>query len=371
MKWSAFVLSGLLSLQAFSLGLLTTALENHFDPKKAPRVGIEVELAGLSVEKITDILSTVLGGEKDTVVVIEQDTNSTSGQMETFRVIQKKLKNTLIGNILIKPEDNSTDNSNLKSNYAQTNIVEIVTQPLFYGQVLLLQRALIALKSHGAYGTEHGFAISIQANIEMAGGRREDIKVENVLNIMRNYLKPSNRKDIADELNVPSFRKKYLGEYSEGMMSRILDSNYNPTWKEFYLDFMYRQSLERLGNPKAWTMSAERARWTLRNILKTQSFEVLLPVVKWNFIRASSLFMYMQPDDWLTGYLIGTGWFHAYPILEFREPNNDFNLKIIDKIIGFVQASEQLGEFEHGTPEQLNFSFMPSCEKLLLQKHAN
>lgn len=365
MKRGLFLLGFLWGVSAFAQSLLTVSENIYFNPSTAHRVGLEVELAGLSVDEITKAAQKVLGGSIQTHRKLESYVNAKTGRLEHFRIKEKELVDSLIGSLAIKPEDNGTDNSDLKESFAKSQIVEVVTAPLSFSQVVLFQEALNEIRAQGALGTEGGFPISIQVNVELGEGQPENIMVKDVLNIMRNYLKPLHRQQIADELNVPSFRQKYLGLYSPGMMSRILSASYNPSWEEFFLDFMYRQSLEVLGYQEAWSLSEEKVRETLKQELAEKSFEAILPVIKWNYVRASSLFMYMFPDDWLTVHLEETTWFHRYPILEFREPNNDFNvLGATKKIMGLVQRSLKEGEFTHWTSRTSSTDDL--CWKLLL-----
>lgn len=365
MKRGLLLLWLLWGFSAFSQSLLTTAESVYFDSKTSPRVGIEVELAGLSVDKVSRAAQKVLRGSVRDRQKLESYVDKKTGRIEHFRVTEKELVDSLIGLLAIKPEDNGTSNSDLKENFTKTRIVEIVTSPISFEQVILFQEALNEIRSQGGLGTEDGFPISIQVNVEMGKGKPENIKVTDVLSILRNYLKPLHRLQIAEELSIPLFRKKYLGLYSPEMMSRILDKSYAPSWEKFFMDFMYRQSLEVLGRKDAWLMSDEVVRELLMQELNEKGFEAILPVIKWNYVRVSSLFMYMFPNDWLTRYLEETTWFHKNPILEFREPNNDFNaLGTTKKIVGLVQRSLEVGEFEYIQPSAASSEAL--CWRLLL-----
>lgn len=47
----------------------------------------------------------------------------------------------------------------------------------------------------------------MQVNAELGKGKRENIKVEAILNLLRSYLLPGNREQIAQELNAPEIRQ--------------------------------------------------------------------------------------------------------------------------------------------------------------------
>lgn len=367
MKRSLYFILFLWSLSAFPQSLLSTVERLYFDPLLAPRVGLETELAGLNTAEVAHISQKILSGSVVVHERIESQENKNTGTLKHFRVKERELVDSRIGSLIIKPEDNSTDNSNLKENYANTRVVELVTAPVYFPEVVLFQSVLDEVHAQGALGTAVGFPVSIQVNVEMGEGDREKIKVKDVLNILRNYLKPEHRKQIAAELDVPHFRKKFLGLYSPGMMARILDSNYLPSWEDFFVDFMYRQSLEILSYKNAWSLSESQVRAILKDELKTKGFEVILPVIKWNYIRVSSLFMFMFPEDWLTKFLEETTWFHKYPILEFREPNNNFDaLGTTRKILGLVQASLKVGEFDFPQYQTKHSETESLCWRLLM-----
>ncbi|MCC6138805.1 MAG: amidoligase family protein [Bdellovibrionaceae bacterium] len=331
------------ALQAQSL--LQDAREHYFDPTTAPRIGLEVELAGLTVQETVEVLQRVLGGKITAHLVNEHYIDPITREDVRYTITEKILVDSVIGNITVKPESNVISNTNLKDALAVTPLVEIVTAPMTVAGVPAFQDAIDAIKQRGAMGTSDGFAVAIQVNVEFGKGIKEQMSVDTLLNLLRSYLNPENHKNISEDLRVVQIRKKYLGQYSAGMMARILDTNYKPTWSEFHFDFMYRQSLELLGYGDAsWTKTPRLVKKILKRELELKGFEAILRVVKWNNLRISSLFLFMFPNDWFSRYLMKTTWFHSYPIYEFREPNSDFKvLERVEQLIGFVQQSEKVG----------------------------
>ncbi len=337
--------------------LLDYSEKKFFNPSNAPRIGLEIELTGLHPLSIAEILKSHLGGRIVQKYRIETELDPTTGDFVEFEVNELHIVNSSMGDVVVKPEDNSTENSNVSDNYAQTRIFEIVTPPIHYAQVERLQNALDEMKERGALGTLDGFAVAIQVNVEMGEGRPAKIKAENILRILRNYLKPDSRHKISRELMVAKSRLSYLGLFTPGMMLRILNPDYKPSNKKLFFDFMYRQSLELLGEKQAWQMAENEARELLPKLLADKNFDVLLPVMKYNFIRVSAVLMYLFPNDWISQYLARTGWFHRYPVLEFREANSDFILsKRVKQFLGIVQFSENRGEIDFQNKEfiQLN-----------------
>jgi hypothetical protein len=333
---------------AFAQNLMTLAEEQYFAPELFERVGNEIELADITVNQVAEILQTELDGKIQKNSKREKIYDELTGHNQTFLVVGKELVNSSIGTVDIKREENGTSNEGLRTNTASTPIVEIVADPLTHDKTEILQTALDKLEAAGARGTDAGFAISIQVNVEIADGDPLSISPTHIIDIWRNYFKKPHREQIIEAFKTPENRQKYLGYYTDGMMERIFDDSYraNLTWKSLSFDFMYRQSLELLGYKDAWTMSEHDARSQLKHELTTRGFEIILPVMKWNFIRASSLFMFVTPEDWLTKFLEETTWFHKHPILEFREPNSDFQLQRRNRqILGLIQETRRRGEF--------------------------
>jgi hypothetical protein len=327
------------SFTTLAQSLLGSSEGLFFDPTNAPRVGIEVELAGLSMEQTADVLQKHFGGR-----IKIKNKQRPGGFIE----IAHKIVGSKIGDVLVKWEANETTNAEYETLKTKLTTLEIVTDPLNVEGVELLQTALNELRSLGAEGSENGKALANQFNFEIGKGERENMKVETTLNILRNVFCGDHFEQIDRELKTPPWRAKYLGHFSPEMLKRICDPDYKPSWSEFYMDFMYRQALEHLNVPDAWTMAEQDARSLLRNKLKHSGYEIALKTYKWNYVRVSSLLMFMQPDDWLTNYLIGTTWFKPHPILEFRQPNSDFNVNHRTyQFAGLVQESERAGAFSH------------------------
>ena len=325
--------------QAYCLNLLAHTRDFDFNPKTAPQVGIEIELIGLTAEQTSHLLLNFFKGSVTTEKVNES--LERFGAMIPFIYTEYYHQSPLVPNFLVKADDNSTSNDNFDPNQM---VVEIVTQPLSSKDVLLFDHATKNLKIHGAKGTNGVNPVSIQYNVELGQGKRKNIHVEVVLNILRQYYMPQYRGQIHDFWGAPTVRKSFVGGFTKSMMERILSSHYKPNWREFFDDFMYRQSLELLGHPHAWSLDIKDVRAKVQKQLHREGFKKLLPILKYNHVRISSLLMFMFPDDWMTSFLEQTTWFKALPIVEFREPNNDFRVwEHYRSIVGFVQKVQLNG----------------------------
>lgn len=327
-------------------------------PNFSKRVGLEAELAEIAPQIAGELLAIGLKGnlsfQSSEYRYVE------GGVARIFRTEEVLVKSSRIGNILIKPEDNSVDLAEL-ARVTSTSLIEVVTEPLQFYQVYGFENGLLRLGRMGAKGTESGRALAIQVNVEMAKSPG-DLQVEKILAILRNYLRRTNHDEIAKFLRIPPFRKKYVGLPQPGFMKLLFSKNYRPTIERLYMDSMYRSVLESIGDIKAWKYSDDDARAAVKSSIEKEGFvKVLLPVMKWNYVRYSSLMMFAMPDEWLSQYMISTGWFKPYPILEFREPNSDFNVvSHVEWILGLISASETLGDFD---PKSLE-GFL--CQRYLL-----
>jgi hypothetical protein len=312
-----------------------------FNSEQVPRLGIEIEFSGLSQMTTAQVLAHSLGGEIQSIVNSDYSYEPHTGQRQTYATQELHILNSRIGKIIVKPEDNGVDDASLEEKLLASQVLEIVTEPIDYNEIQLLQKALDLLKLLGATGTSEHNPVAIQVNMEIGRGQREAISSHDIISILRTYFLPNHYLDIIEELQPAPQRQEYLGLFTPMMMQRLWDPDYRPNNYGFYLDFMYRQSLELLGQPQAWNWSEERVRGELPKLLRQRSFQKLLPIMKFNDIRVSAVLMFLYPDDWLSQYLKSTGWFHQYPVLEFRAANSDFQLlKRVRQFVGLTQYSE-------------------------------
>lgn len=331
------------------------------------RTGLEVEFSGLKLDVVTKVLKNIAGGtpklETEDYVYVDP----TDGKSHHYLNNYTTNESPTLGLLVAKPEDNAPTLAELhklmgdSNRVRETHVIEVVTAPLWPRQLPLFQAALNELSLRGGVGTTPEEAVAFQVNVEMGHGDPGLIYPEDVTTILRNYLRPQNRAAIRAHMQVPLIRQKYLGYPAPGFRERLFSPGYLPDWDRLYMDSMYRSVLEELKDPEAWTCTDNQARARVKAAVRRWGFEVVLPVLKWNFVRYSSLMMFMRPNEWLSKELIKTQWFHGYPILEFREPNNTFNaVAPVDFVLSFVAASQELGDF---TAESL--AAHASCERVL------
>jgi len=341
----------LLSNSTLAVDILTSAEKNFFSADDTSRVGVEVEFSGLSLDKSTKKIQSVVGGTAKfktmkTLTTIKGYDESGKVLYNEVDIPYYEIKNSKLGNLVIKVETNQLSTTEMaKDNKA---IIELVTDPISgINKMELLQKAVSALENAGAVGTSADLAVSTQINVEIQKGVKSKIHVMDTINLLRTYFRKEHWDQIHMREKIPASRKPYVQAYSPEFMSRLMDPEYKPrNWQQFFDDFIYRQSLELLGEKKAWTMPIKDARAKLLSYK-----EPIVPrVVKQNALRISSLLAYMVPNDPMTKIMThpDTGWIKPYPIIEFREWNNTFDvIKPYKYSLGLVSAADQFGYYDH------------------------
>jgi len=328
-------------------GLIAYSAEEYFDKTHAPRVGMEVEIRGLSQEEISQILINKLGGRLEKRADNIKYVDKTDGNKEKIsEAILYKVKGKLIDRIDVKAEGNGIDPSDYENSRKNPVLVEVITHgPLTYEQLEVFSEAIDDIKKAGASGTDHNTAVSIQANVELVDENIQKDPGKFLLNLLRNYYKDDHYKLLEQEFPLIAGRDVYVGEYSPGFMRKIRSTDYNPTTKELFDDFFYRQSAEYLGFDNAWSGTIDEVKDIIKKALTVDEFGKILRVMKYNDLRISSFLIYLFPEDWMSQFIVSTNWVKPRPLVEFRRPNNTFKvLEIAAGAMGLVQKSIE-GEF--------------------------
>lgn len=321
--------------------------ERFFSESSMPRVGIEVEFQNLKIAEAAKILQKSLGGRVESKK-IKVETTLKEIKADGTRVyneidgVEYYIKGSRAGEIILKEEINLLDDTNVLLSTSPT--VEVVGPPQNLEQVKLLDEAIRQLQPAGARGTDASTAVSIQVNMEMYEGKKPAADLKSLLAMMRNYLDPENKAAMMAELDVPPIRQTYIQDYSPGFMKKLMNSQYSPSWDEFYDDFFIRQSAELEKMPGAWSKPIEEVR---ADVMGMEN-KVVPRVIKQNRMRISSLLLWMRPEDAFSKAIIDSGWAKAIPIVEFREANNDFDvMKNVRRFVGLRNLSQRLGYIPH------------------------
>jgi hypothetical protein len=352
---ASILLSSIIAVSAGAkpvhLGYLETA-ESAFKMIPNQGYGLEVEMTNMEMERAAEIIVARVGG---VATRIDKKTIEILGTTIGNKLADKK------GRILVKLEVNETsDDPNAK--WDPASAIEIVSDPIVFEQEVKDYHDIIQdLKAGGAHGTfgPDGKinAVSIQVNYGMMEGTADE-RVTKALNIARNYLSPNHQDQAMENLEIPAVRKPYLKPYSKGLMKKLFTHGYNPTAKEFYFDFFYRQSLEFAmnGDQSAWTMSESEVRYRIKGL----QYPVDVTVIKLNQIKIASLLLFLFPDDPYTKAVLKQGWIKKAPLIEFRNNNNDFDvMKVVRQTTGVVIMTEKLGVYDNDTEVERRYLLTP------------
>lgn len=319
-----------LARASFAVDILNTAETVFYDDRAGGlRAGIEVELTGISAETVADVLQKKFGGE------LKKATDIPTPFL--FQLI-----NSSIGTVILKEESNEISERATEPS-GRRQILEIVTEPVGSREIGELQGALDELRRLGALGTSETNAVSIQVNLDVEEASAET-QTRVVVDLLRSYLSPEHRRQIEDRLNVPAIRRVFVGGVSAGFKKRLLDSDYHPTPRQFFDDYLYRQSLELRGDSEAWSLPIHEARARLLSLKDP----VVPEVVKLTSLRISSFLMNLFPNDPLTARIVLSGWARSGRYLEFREFNNDFDvLTAYRRSLGLYIGAKRYGYYDH------------------------
>ncbi len=329
--------------------VLDTFADAHYSPGNS-KVGIEIELTGLPINRILELLIDpgVLGGKVEEKPRYLKMKEPVAGLADVVAVPGYKIRDSKAGKLLVKLEGNELTPSESFDKVLAASVTEIVSSPIEKQEMIdALQRALSVLEANGAIGTADRNAVSIQVNWEVVPEAEvKSLSPMVIVNILKTFLAPLNRQIIASELNVPSFRQRYLGNLTPGAQDKILSSSYRViSWRDLYDDLVYRQLAELLiGRKAAWSEPIDKIRPIVFSAVRSKGLPFLLPVVKWGYVRWSSILLLAVPDDPISKYLVESKWFKALPILEFREPNNDFKVvRAVRRLVSLAQVTKRDG----------------------------
>lgn len=299
------------------------------------RVGIEMEMGGLSfddlerilkkhfqiskVERFSDLEMRLTIPEGIIKLKIE-------GQAWRYELEPEKYKAQLAEDIKVAPR-------------------EIVFPPLSYQRASVLQAVSDDLEKAGALGTTADRAVAFQVNYEFGSLRDDERRVQDLVDVLRTYYDESNMKQIDEVLQVPIKRREFLNDLTPGFRKKLFNPTYAPSLQEFFEDYLYRQSAELFGFREAWTGSID----SLRAFLGRLKDPVHPTVLKMQRVRVSSLLLEAFPEDPLVKEVVASRWAVPAPIIEFREFNMVF--KNVDSDIrtclGLVGSVKQFGYYQH------------------------
>jgi len=331
----------LFGLAAQGQDLVQTSATTFLNDKaKSRRVGIKVEVRGLTPEKAAAVVAKSLGGTSKLLKSGEYEIQGS--RIGTVRV-------NLGGKAAANPAaDGRSHWFDPLIKLVNTSLapVEVITEPVSYDKVDDFSEAVRSLKKAGAKGTNAWRAISTQVNVEIFAPGTDPKSPENtklLSSVLQNYYSPEHEKQVLGVLKPPKIRREYILPVHAAFAEKLEIPGYLPTPDELFFDYHYLQTYARqIGDPEGKSMTE------IREAVLRLDKPVDPVVVKNSRLQASSALVYAFPDDPLSKEIVERGANKTRPAIEFREPNTDFDVKrTIDWALGFVEASAENGAFSH------------------------
>lgn len=337
-----FVIAFAMHPGAWSIDLGLNARSFGFRAEQAPLVGVEIEFSGLTQQEAAEIVHQVVGGK----LVIEAKRQSDWNNKVINEYWVHKIKRSKIGSLRLKPEDNGQHASVERWETLPTTLELISEGPLTADQMRSFDAIAERLNQAGAIGTEGKNAVSLQFTMDVSTDAKQG-PVE-LLQFLRLYFSEDFQKSLELHWPIPQVRLPYVGQFSDGFQSRLMNPFYKPNWDQLFVDYMLRNTLEFVDGPTVWAMDQLSLENRMRELIDQKGLEPLIRGLKWNSVRLSSLFLFLFSDHWLSQYLVWTEWFKPMPAIELRDLNNDFRVwDAYRSLVGLKQISDQGLQFQH------------------------
>lgn len=201
------------------------------------RLGVEVEFAGLSIERITQIACEVLGGEIDKVSNYEfflRETPWGDFGIELDFSYLKKLGRERDPDVEVDDLDNLAE-SLLALLARQVVPYEIVSPPLPMSEVWRMDTLMQRLRREGAKGTNHAvaYAFGLHLNPEMP-----DLEVETVLAYIRAFLCLFEWLKDRSEIDMSRRVTPYIDPFEKDYIRLVTAEGYSPDMDQLIDDYL-------------------------------------------------------------------------------------------------------------------------------------
>lgn len=303
----------LISTRAVGFNFLQSAQYLFFTPGDNTRVNIELEYLSQNLSQTTEIITHALGGTF---------TQSTSHNNTIVHI-----NNTSVGNLVL---------------INHNGLIQLYAKGKTEAQVLQLQQAVSQL------ARESTSLINTRVWVEMGEGVRDQIRVSEVLTLLRNYFNPENFSQINSDLAIPESRKWLARPCSFGFTSKLADQNYNPSWQELYNDYVVRQTLELLGDSNAWTLDINVAKEKITSITNQSQLLKLEQIISSSGLQVTALMLWLFPEDPISIKLTESRLVTAEPAILFQGWNASFDIDSpVRQALGTVEVSLSGKPFHH------------------------
>ncbi|MEM9691716.1 MAG: amidoligase family protein [Myxococcota bacterium] len=249
---------------------------------RAGRVGVEIEVGGVTVDEAASVCAEVLGGTVDHVSTYAREVETRHG---TFRL---ELDSSMLQSWGERLDEASLGARMLEAVATEAVPTEIVSPPLDRGDLERLDDLCRALRAAGARGTGDGlrWALGVHFNPELDPVVPEDITHHlQAFCVLYDHLKKRGDTDISRELS------PFIEPYPEAYVALVLSDAYAPSLDRLVADYLHH-------NP---TRNRALDMLPMMKHLRPQPVEATLPDEK---IKARPTFHYrlancaIERDDW-------------------------------------------------------------------------
>lgn len=162
-------------------------------------------------------------------------------------------------------------------------------------------------------------------------------------NLIRNSWNSKHMKQLQEFSSEPGATLDFSKTYTPFFLKRYIEQSNIPSLSTLYIDCVYRQILEILGDPRAWTYNSVEAR---RSLLKRRKNEIIRAI---RLIPSQTLPVLATalPRDPMSALIHAAG-VVAGPYVEFFPYRNKTpNSSNIRESIGMIRATQKYGAFDH------------------------
>ena len=204
---------------------------------KVRRVGVEIEFAGLAIEKIASILKRDLGGSIETISAYEYELRDTEfgtfGIELDFAYLKKAGRKEGDDSALSNLEKMSDD---LLAVIAKQLVpFEVVSPPLPMDRIGAFDQSLASLKAAGAKGTRHAtvYAFGLHLNPELPGTDADTVRrYMQAFAVLFEWLKKVSDVDLSRRIT------PYIEPWPREYLRKLVDVDYAPDQAQLIDDYL-------------------------------------------------------------------------------------------------------------------------------------
>lgn len=300
------------------------------------RIGIEAEI-NAPVPLVYDFIRSSIHLD------IVDDAESIPGvQISQFRSWLKQPDGTLVkgtthtlladmyhrelGDVLLKAESNSAGMYESPGDLLNSNISELVFRPVDINHADEIQNILTVLGKR--FPTPESAPLSLQINVEC-------------LDLTPNQLGELvwQARKTRDVSMLPDSRRKFLTDFHPVVLRALRRPNIS--WSELFDVYFVTQMQHRLGLSYYQVLDL----YANPELHTEEQRDVLAQVIKYSFLKISSLLMHHMPLHPITQYIESYQWVWTIPAVEFRDFQNDWHLlSKLDYVKGLMCHAQSYGK---------------------------